>query len=235
MLIFTHMFANLRIIFRCIGRLILILKFKNRISQTPAIEKLNRKDLRNYRAMNSNSHYNEIQPELHEVPSVTITLKRSGKVLRKIENSPPLHSRTFRPPDLQPDDRFGVYNHKAIKTAELVYIFKPMIHLSSCALFGYKSWKSYALSMFLDLYSIRQYYNNRQYLTSDQKKEMSRRCVSMLLYILRSPFYDQYSSDKIDAFMRAISRTIPFAKLIVEPYRELIPHYQQSYFYMWSN
>jgi peroxin-16 len=185
--------------------------------------------------MNSNSHYDDLQPELQQVPSVTITLKRSGKVLRKIENSPPLHSRTFQPPELRTSDRFGVYNHKDIKTAELVYIFKPMLHLGSCAIFGYKSWKSYALSMFLDLYSIRQYYNNRQYLTSDQKKEMSRRCVSMLLYILRSPFYDQFSNDKIDSFMRAISRTIPFAKLIVEPYRELIPHYQQSYFYMFSN
>lgn len=56
----------------------------------------------------------------------------------------------------------------------------------------------------------------------------------MLLYILRSPFYDQYSGDKIDSFMRAVSRTIPFAKLIVEPYRALIPHYQEQYFYMWS-
>lgn len=84
-------------------------------------------------------------------------------------------------------------------------------------------------------FSIRQYYNNRQYLTSDQKKEMSRRCVSMLLYILRSPFYDKYSCDRIDSFMKAISRTIPLAKLVVEPYRELIPHYQQSYFYMWSS
>lgn len=82
--------------------------------------------------------------------------------------------------------------------------------------------------------SIRQYYNNRQYLTADQKKELSRRCVNMLLYILRSPFYDKYSGNKIDAFMRAVSNTIPFAKLIVEPYRSYIPHYQESYFYMWS-
>lgn len=83
-------------------------------------------------------------------------------------------------------------------------------------------------------FSIKQYYDNRPYLTSDQKKELSRRCVSMMLYILRSPFYDKYSGDKIDAFLKAISRTIPFAKLIIEPYRELIPHYQQLYGYMWS-
>lgn len=72
-------------------------------------------------------------------------------------------------------------------------------------------------------------------MTTDQKKELSRRCVNMLLYILRSPFYDKYSHDKIDAFMRAISKNIPFAKLIVEPYREYIPSYQSTYFYMYSN
>lgn len=135
---------------RCIGRLILILKFKNRISQTPAIERLNRKDLRSFQ-LNANG-YNELQPELGTVSSLSITLKRSGKVMRKIEGAPALHTRSFRPPELQPTDRFGIYNHKAIKAAELVYIFKPMLHLSSCAIFGYKSWKSYALSMFLDLY-----------------------------------------------------------------------------------
>jgi len=103
--------------------------------------------------MNGNAAgYEEVQPELGLISSLTIKLKRSGKVMRKIEGAPSLHTRSFRPPELQPTDRFGVYNHKAIKTAELVYIFKPMLHLSSCALFGYKSWKSYALSMFLDLY-----------------------------------------------------------------------------------
>lgn len=138
---------------RCIGRLILILKFKNRISQTPAIERLNRKDLRTYQMNGTAGIYNELQPEQQGfVSSLTIKLKRSGKVMRRIEGAPSLHTRSFRPPELQPNDRFGVYNHKAIKTAELVYIFKPMIHLSSCALFGYKSWKSYALSMFLDLF-----------------------------------------------------------------------------------
>jgi peroxin-16 len=109
------------------------------------------------------------------------------------------------------------------------------VHLGAVGVFGYNSWKSYLVSMFLDVFSIKQYYNNRQYLTSDQKKELSRRCVNMLLYVLRSPFYDKYSGDKIDAFMRALSRTIPFARLIVEPYRDLIPHYQKMYGYMWSN
>ena len=209
----------------------LVVKYKNRISSTPAIEHLDRKNLSNIRK--STTIVNELQPELNET-SFTLKLKRSGKVIRKVAQAPPIYSRSFKAPELLENDRFGVYNHQAIKSAEIVYILKPMIHLGAVGAFGYKSWKAYLLSFFLDVFSIRQYYNNRQYLTSDQKKELSRRCVNMLLYILRSPFYDKYSGNKIDSFMRAISNTIPFAKLIVEPYRTLIPHYQESYFYMWS-
>jgi len=217
---------------KCIGRLLLVLKFKNRISCTPAIEHLNRKNLKNVQSTTTVA--NELQPELNET-SFTLKLKRSGKVIRKVAQAPPIYSRSFKAPELAPNDRFGVFNHQAIKSAEIVYILKPMIHLGAVGAFGYKSWKAYLLSFFLDIFSIRQYYNNRQYLTSDQKKELSRRCVNMMLYILRSPFYDQYSGSKIDAFMRAVSSTVPFAKLIVEPYRQLIPHYQESYFYMWSS
>lgn len=218
---------------KCIGKLVLMIKYKNRISKSPALESVDRKNLFKRPPVS-----NPLQPELSETPSVVLKLKRSGKIIRKVSNSPQLYSRSFQIPDDQPDletpDRFGIYNHEAIKNAEFVYIMKPLIHLGSVAAFGYKSWKSYLLSLFLDSLSIYQYYKHRQYMTKDQKKEMSRRCVNMLLYILRSPFYDQYSNDKIDSFMLALNK-IPFAKFIVEPYRQYIPSYQNTYFYMFSN
>lgn len=222
---------------KTIGRLLLVMKYKNRISQSPAIEYLDRKNLFKERP-------NSLQPELNQTASTTSTislkLKRSGKTIRKVSNSPLIYNRSFQPPpeasdsDLEPNDRFGQFNHKAIKNAELVYILKPMLHLGSIAAFGYKSWKSYATSLFLDVFSIYQYYKYRNFMTKDQKKELSRRCVNMILYIFRSPFYDKYSGDKIDAFMRALNH-IPFAKYIVEPYRLYIPSYQDKYFYMFSN
>lgn len=132
--------------FRCIGRLILIVKFKNRITQSPPIEHLDRKNLSNYRKTANNNH----QPEIAE--KLTLKLKRSGKVIRKIAQAPSLYSRSFKAPEQDPSDRFGVYNHQAIKSAELVYILKPMLHLGAVGAFGYKSWKSYLLSFFLDVY-----------------------------------------------------------------------------------
>lgn len=217
-------------IVKCIGRLVLILKYKNRISKSPALEYLDRKNV-----LKQPQSTNPLQPELSKPASVVLKLKRSGKTIRKVSNSPPLYSRSFKVPDeLEETDRFGSFNHNAIKNAELVYILKPILHLGSVATFGYKSWKSYLVSFFLDTFSIYQYYKHRNYMTSDQKKELSRRCVNMILYILRSPFYDQYSHDKIDSFMRALN-IIPFAKYIVEPYRQYIPSFQQTYFYMYSN
>lgn len=211
---------------KCIGRLVLILKYKNRISNSPAIENLNRKNVLDQLRIPA-----KIEMETDN-SSLTITLKRSGKTIRKVAQTPPLYTRSFKPPKSEFED-FGLI-HQSIKNAELIYVLKPIIHLGSIGLYGYNSWKSYFVHMFLDFYSIYHYYRNRNYMTVDQKKELSKRCVSMMLYILRSPFYDRYSNDKIDSFMRAMSRYVPFMKFIIEPYRKYIPQYQETYFHMFS-
>lgn len=110
---------------KCIGRLILVTKYKNRISLCPAIEHLERKNLNNYRRPNA-ADISHLQPEINDT-SITFKLKRSGKVIRKIAQAPPLYSRSFKAPELSPTDRFGSLNHSAIKNAELVYILKPMV------------------------------------------------------------------------------------------------------------
>lgn len=125
------------------------MKYKNRISQSPAIEQLDRKNLKKYQK--PSAVINELQPELNDT-TFTLQLKRSGKVIRKVAQAPAIYNRSFKAPELAPTDRFGAYNHQAIKNAELVYILKPMVHLGAISAFGYKSWKSYLLSCFLDLF-----------------------------------------------------------------------------------
>lgn len=100
------------------------MKYKNRISQCPAIESLDRKNLEKFRKTNAATDI--IQPELNDT-SVTLQLKRSGKMIRKISHAPPMYCRTFNAPELAPSDRFGSLNSQAIKNAELVYILKPMV------------------------------------------------------------------------------------------------------------
>ncbi|CAO1425222.1 unnamed protein product [Diamesa serratosioi] len=229
---------------KCITRLVLILKFKNKIVTVPATASIDRKNIETIEKPSSSIPDIDFSPDYNDGSSITFTLKRSGKVIRRVSKSPPIYNRNLVALEASPSsssasspNRSFISNasstSKAITNAEIIYILKPMIHLSSVGIFGYKSWKSWMCSLALDMYSLRTYYNNRQYLSTAQKKELSRRCVTMILYIMRSPFYESVSHNKIDAFLRALS-SIPFAKQIFEPLRQYIPHYQGTYFYMWS-
>lgn len=83
-------------------------------------------------------------------------------------------------------------------------------------------------------YSLRIYYKNRGDLSKEQKQELSRRCVSMLLYLMRSPFYDKYSKDRIASLLNGIGKNVPLTGTITNLILSYIPHWQETYFYMWS-
>ena len=68
----------------------------------------------------------------------------------------------------------------------------------------------------------------------EEKEEICRRRIALLLYLLRSPFYDKCSRMKIYSLLDAISRSVPFAKIIADPIAKYLPHWQNTYFYMWS-
>lgn len=180
--------------------------------------------------------------------SFTFTLKRSGRVVRKVEGAPPVYLRNWKPATAaaagssssagNPSSDFGDNNiatdEDINKIAELLYICKPLIHLGGVATFGYHSWKSWLLALATDLFSLRMYYTNRGGLSKQQKVEVSRRCVGLLLYLMRSPFYNKFSDDKITSLLDALSRNIPLARTICNPLLEYIPQWQSTYFYMWS-
>lgn len=165
---------------------------------------------------------------------ITFTLRRSGRVVRRVDGAPPLYLRNWRNlgKECKPDNQ--TLDQNSLTRAETLYVLKPMLHLGGCALFGYKSWRSWSIALFIDLISLRMYMNNRRLLTKIQKVEISRRIMSLLLYLMRSPFYDKYSGDKINCLLRTLSKHIPFTKAIVTPLKDYIPYWQETYFHMWS-
>jgi len=216
---------------KCIGRLILTLRYRNSIIQSPPISVLDRKTF----DANQKPVANGTTSDMFNVNGrVTFTLKRSGRIVRKVDGAPPLYLRNWKQigKECRPDSQQASEN--SLSSAETLYILKPMIHLGGCAIFGYKSWRSWSLALFTDIISLRLYLHNRTLLTKIQKVEISRRIISILLYLLRSPFYDRHSHDKIDALLNALLKHIPLTKAIVGPLKDYIPYWQDTYFHMWS-
>uniref|UniRef100_A0A182NG75 Peroxisomal membrane protein PEX16 n=1 Tax=Anopheles dirus TaxID=7168 RepID=A0A182NG75_9DIPT len=218
-------------VIKCIGRLILTLYCQNtKILRNPPIPSLNRKCLQDANPSENASFRDNLAGE-----SSGIVLKRSGRVMRKVNCSPSLTARSWQPPTVrdQPNQPTE-YGGKFVGPAEMLYIAKPIIHLACMRRFGVKSWASYLVALALDSASLRMYYRNREVLSKQQRVELSRRCVSMLLYLMRSPFYDRYTHDKIAYLLNGIGNNVPLTGTVARLILSYIPHWQETYFYMWS-
>lgn len=224
-------------IVKCIGRFVLKFYHRELIVQNPPIVALDRKNIDRTLAEASAA---ESIPDTYDAAnsSFTFTLKRSGRVVRKVEGSPPVYLRSWKP--LDPDavenipTSVPLIKPKSLTTAEVLYILKPIFHLTSAGIFGINSWKSYSVALFIDLASLNMYKKNVSSLTPKQRLELSRRTIQLLLYLMRSPFYEKFTQKKLTAFINAVACTIPFSSTICQPLLEYIPQWQQTYFYMWS-
>jgi peroxin-16 len=71
-------------------------------------------------------------------------------------------------------------------------------------------------------------------LNVEEREEMKRRTLMMLMYLLRSPFYDRYSKEKLLFFLGILAHKVPGVRLIARPLLEYLPVWQQIYFYVWA-
>lgn len=85
------------------------------------------------------------------MPSYAFTLKKSGKVMRRVEGAPPLHLRNWKNALPAASTENDANKGMLMPLAEALYIAKPMAHLVAMGLFGSKSWKSYGIAFLLDL------------------------------------------------------------------------------------
>lgn len=136
---------------KCVGRLVLKFCYKQLISQSPPIMALDRKNFDKIAAEDSAA---ETVPETFGASgSVTFTLKRSGRVVRKVEGAPPIYLRSWKPLESDPDitPMLQHPNQKQLMLSEILYIVKPLVHLGSVGAFGFNSWKSFSVALFVDL------------------------------------------------------------------------------------
>ncbi|XP_075160957.1 peroxisomal biogenesis factor 16 [Haematobia irritans] len=220
-------FITLLQCFKAAGRYFILKHSTEGIITSPAIPVLNRKSL--LKNQNDKSDCNKITGGEH---SVTFKLKRSGRLIRKVEGAPPLQYRTFK----LEEEILSVQQQqhpKALLQAEYLYIAKPLIHLASMGLFGEKSWKQFMISLAVDVASIRMYHKNRHQMSKEQQRILSHRCLNLCMYLMRSPCYDTFTQSRLNSLLNLLAK-IPIAKMLAGPLRDYIPHWQSMYFYMWS-
>ncbi|KAM8971451.1 peroxisomal biogenesis factor 16 [Sarcophilus harrisii] len=168
--------------------------------------------------------------------------KRSNRVVRSLQSTPSLHSRHWGAPQQQE----GQPHHRAEELeagptplglqetiAESVYIARPLVHLLSLGLWGQRSWKPWLLSAILDVTSL-SLLSDKKGLTRRERLELRRRTILLLYYLLRSPFYDRFSEDRILFLLRLLADYIPGVGLVIRPLMDYLPAWQKIYFYNWG-
>lgn len=132
--------------------MLLIHHYKEPIVKCPSIPVLDRKHIQS----SGHTTVGDIVVA-NQLDSISFTLKRTGRVVRKVESSPPLCARTWKPMDSLPnfncENDQGYSRSVAIKQkiAETIFIIKPLIHLASMRYFGPTTWKQWMIPLVLDL------------------------------------------------------------------------------------
>ena len=180
-----------------------------------------------------------------DADDATQTLRRSGRVMRTLEKAPPRSKRTWLPPTHDPMFRQMINRSKANAPpslledhqiiGEVLHIIRPVAHLSSVALFGETAWTPYLFSLGLDVSSLKLLHEpaNKMW-THNETVELGQRSFALLLYLLRSPFYDNYTKERILRTLSFLADKIPIFGRLIRPLVSYLPEWQKTYFYVWG-
>uniref|UniRef100_A0A8D9ERJ2 Peroxisomal membrane protein PEX16 n=1 Tax=Cacopsylla melanoneura TaxID=428564 RepID=A0A8D9ERJ2_9HEMI len=156
----------------------------------------------------------------------------SGRVVRSVKNSPNVSQRDWKPLDkIIP---MKETTQQKLFYTELLYILKPLIHLGSSYKYGLNTWRPYLTSLAIDVTCTSVLYQERTFLHKPDKVESTRRMIQLLLYLLRSPFYERHSRLRLERLLLSLC-DYRLLKLVCNPLREYIPYWQSTYFYLWSS
>eukprot|EP00794_Sanderia_malayensis_P011294 gene11294-12475_t len=170
--------------------------------------------------------------------------RRSGRLVRSLKSSPPKGFRDWKLPNREEtgESKVSEVDYYKLKSrlshteraAELAHILRPIAHLTSMFVFGEKSWKPWLLSLAIDVSSI-QHLSSKKGLYKMEKDELLKRKIMLMMYLLRSPFYDRHSKAKLVAFLTLLGDKVPVIGVICKPLLQYLPLWQSMYSHIWSN
>jgi peroxin-16 len=223
---------------KAIIQCVVVYRYKSRILTSPNVPAIDRKKLQMGGA-GGVATVPEGQP-------VAYRGARTGRIIRSIHADPGLPYTKLSQyidnnvPQLQP---MGVASmHTSIRdiltTKELVaeglHISRPLVHIFSMFVFQQSSWKPWLISLMIDILSLHLHKGLTQFKTT-QSSEILRRRLVLLLYLMRSPFYNRYIKDLLASFLQYMSSHIPLASFIADPLLEYIPVWIDIYSYNWMS
>ncbi|KAM3838384.1 peroxisomal biogenesis factor 16, partial [Diretmus argenteus] len=166
---------------------------------------------------------------------------RSGRVMRPLGSGSSLQARLWAAPSQ--DKRSSSWKEELHSEAtplgvqetiaESMYIGRPLVHLLCLGLCGKQSWKPWIVSGALELSSFA-LLSDAKFENRWERAEMRRRTFLLLYYLLRSPFYDKYSGEKIVFLLRLLADHVPGIGLVARPLMDYLPVWQKIYFYNWG-
>jgi peroxin-16 len=191
--------------------------------------------------------------EIENNANHSFKLKSSGRVIRSIKNAPTnVEDRDWIVPDDTNSNKssevttsreentqdnhdvdFDPTRDKMRYMAEIFHIIRPMCHLSCIFMFKSKSWIQFVVPLTLDTLSLFMMKGTKD-LSDSQKKEMRRRSILVLHYLIRSPFYDHFSCSIINLILCQFEQRIPGMKYITKPINDYIPYWRSIYNYCWT-
>lgn len=139
---------------------------------------------------------------------------------------------------------------------ELLHILRPLVHLTTGTIVGgfQDKWQPYIVALGLDLVSIQLLKGNcdstnllgivfsptktdedvDEIWNWSERIELQKRYISLFMYLLRSPFYDQYTKQRLIRLLSLFANYIPLFGRLVKPFIAYLPEWQQVYFYVWN-
>lgn len=222
-------------ILRAIFRLVLLFRYSSGIQPVPPLSTLKRdpkflKEIHSQESPSGDTNYTGEQQQ------DTFKGQRSGRVIRTLDAAPDINHRTWRLPEGEPVPRTPEHLertqlHGLPLLGELLHISRPVIHLSCLLRWGQRSWKPWLASLAVDLANLF-LLSKLDRLNIREEQEIHRRSGLLLLYLLRSPCFDNYSKEKVLAFLGMTGR-IWGLQTISKSLTEYLPKWQQIYFYNW--
>ncbi|KAH3883177.1 peroxisomal membrane protein PEX16-like [Dreissena polymorpha] len=227
-------------------RFYLLIKMEAGMVSTPAIPAVDREILK------TSEEHDRLEDVFDEeiensAQQKTFKLKSSGREIRTLDAAGHNNIRSWGVPQngkVSPEANLLARKQRLLTQlptplsgkriwAEGLHCARPLAHLLSMYAFGMDSWKPWLVALGLDMTS-QKLYGDLKDLNPREQQEVKRRNMMLLYYLMRSPFYCNYTKSRLTAVLTVISQYVPLSGFVIRPLLGYLPTWQAMYFYVWA-